>query len=115
MKLTPQKLDYYDWDDIQAYLCEAMGIEEKYFRAYHEVVGGEYKDFWHFWLWFVDDNVHNGGYSRVYLGSDYGGEYFLNKLKERFGEWALDILPAISKLSSEIDPDEDGIIIYYNW
>ncbi len=43
--LKENTLTYYDWDGVEEFLSNAMGFDKKYFRNYHEVVGGDYKDF----------------------------------------------------------------------
>ena len=45
----------YTWNDIQSEICKEMGIDEKYFRDYHMVIGGEYKDLWHEWIRYFSD------------------------------------------------------------
>ena len=52
-------LEYYDWFDIQKEICKEMGIEEQYFRDYHKLIGGEYKDLWHEWMKYFQSNVSN--------------------------------------------------------
>lgn len=42
-----ETIKVYNWFDLQKRLCEIMEIEEKYFRNYHDLIGGDYKDFWH--------------------------------------------------------------------
>ena len=52
-------IEFFDWFDIQKEICKEMGIEEQYFRDYHKVVGGEYKDLWHEWLKYFQSDVIN--------------------------------------------------------
>ena len=52
-------VEFFDWFDIQSEICKEMGIEEQYFRDYHKVVGGEYKDLWHEWLHYFQTDVTN--------------------------------------------------------
>lgn len=60
MSLKPKTVVEYDWFDIQQEICKRMGIEEKHFRRYHELVGGDYKDLWHVCLdSVVPDNMAN--------------------------------------------------------
>ncbi len=51
-------IKYFEWDDIKKEICFEMDIDEKYFRNYHEIIGGEYKDLWHEWLYYFD-TVYN--------------------------------------------------------
>lgn len=64
----PKVLTYYEYHrDIEPQLCEYMGIDPKHFRAYHNVVGGEYKDFWHELLDIHDtENIRNDSFFRMW-------------------------------------------------
>ena len=57
--MKAQTVEYFDWFDIEKEICKEMGIEEQYFRDYHKLVGGEYKDLWHFWLEYFDSVPNN--------------------------------------------------------
>lgn len=107
--LTLKTLIYYDWDDIEKQLCEYMNIEPKYFRNYHQVVGGEYKDFWHVWIKLVYDDVRNDSYISMHI------EMFKDRedMFDRFGNWIQTFLDAINKLFEELNTEE--IVIHYCW
>lgn len=45
-----------------------MNIDEKYFRDYHEVIGGEYKELWHEWMTYFDCNIINDTIKHVVMG-----------------------------------------------
>lgn len=120
--MKPQTLQYYEWDQIEDFLCKAIGIERKHFSSYHHVVGGDYKNLWHVWLWFVDGRVSNGIYCREFLGApdfEEEGSYFREKLIEEFGEWALVFCSALDKLIEFINKEnntlEAELIIHYEW
>lgn len=53
--MESKTIQYYDWRDIQKQICIEMNIDEQYFRDYHKVIGGEYKDLWHEWLRYFSD------------------------------------------------------------
>jgi hypothetical protein len=112
MKLKSKTLEYYEWSDIENYLSDQLGIEQRYFRDYHKIVGGRYKDFWHVWLNIVDENVHNGCYSPVFINIEED-EYLKNELIEKYGEWSLKLLDAINSLHNQLE--EDMIVILYEW
>ena len=57
--MKKREISYYNWSDIQTEVCKEMGIDEEYFRDYHKLVGGKYKDLWHEWLKYFDDEVNN--------------------------------------------------------
>ena len=48
-------ISYFKWCDIQKSICDEMNIDQKYFRDYHKLVGGDYKDLWHEWIEYFDD------------------------------------------------------------
>lgn len=58
--MKKREISYYNWSDIQTEICKEMGIGEEYFRNYHKLVGGKYKDLWHEWIRYFDDEVNNG-------------------------------------------------------
>lgn len=57
--MEKRTLEFFVWFDIQKEICKEMGIEEQYFRDYHKLVGGEYKDLWYEWMRYFQDNVSN--------------------------------------------------------
>lgn len=103
--LQEKTLKYYDWDDIELHLCEKLGIYPNQFRDYHEVVGGEFKDWWLVWLTLVHDNVSNDSVRHVYI-SEYAWEQAVNE----HGDWVLTIRPFVDGILGE-----DGIYVFYSW
>lgn len=110
MSLPVQTGKYYDWDDVEKFLCDSMGIPHDKFRNYHKIVGGSYKDFWHVWLSIVNNDVINGKQSDVWFDMLYDDE---EAMVEEYGEWVRILFPAIEKLHYEVD--DDSITILYNW
>ena len=47
--IKKQVLEYYDWDDVERFICDELDIVPAQFRVYHAVVGGDHKDLWHVW------------------------------------------------------------------
>jgi len=66
--METKTITYFEWSDIQKAICVEMGIEPKYFRDYHELIGGKYKDLWHAWLEYFDSEVKNGTITKNDLG-----------------------------------------------
>lgn len=101
MKIKEQTLIYHNWSDIQTAICEEMGIDEKYFRDYHEIVGGEYKDLWHIWLHYFESEVTNGNI----MSNDLGEmpEYKKEWLKEDDKEWAFPFIDAVYSVWDDND------------
>ena len=105
-----QTLEYYDWGDVETFLCETMNFDPKYFRDYHKVVGGHYKDFWHVWLTINYDSINNDTYNIFYL-DDKSLESVAEEIQEQYGEWALVLIDALKKLREKVG--EDDIMIHY--
>ena len=108
--LKPRVLNYYCFDDVKKFICQELGIEQKFFRDYHKVIGGSYKDFWHVWLSLHYDEIENGSYRELYFDTAYDR---LSELKERYGEWIMVLSPVLKKLEEQTE--EDYITIYYFW
>ena len=110
MKL-PKTLKCFEWDDLEAFFCEYLDIDEKHFRNYHEVIGGNCKDFWHVWLCIVSDDVHNGHGSKVW---DFVVEEDVyQEIEDKYGKWATKLLDATACLFESIE--EDSFMVYYWW
>ena len=86
---------YYEWDDIQTEICKEMGIDKKYFRDYHKLIGGDYKDLWHIWLEYFDE-VRND----TIVSNDLGErlEIKLEYLIEKEGEWVREFVEAVYRV-----------------
>ncbi len=108
--LKAKVLTYYDFNDIEKFICDELGIEQKFFRDYHKVVGGAYKDFWHVWLSLHYDEIENGSYQDLYFDMVYDR---LQELKDRYGDWILVLEPVLKKLEEQVK--EDCITISYFW
>jgi hypothetical protein len=101
----------YNWFDIQKALCEVMGIDEKHFRDYHKVVGGDYKDFWHVCLeTIVPDNMHND--TVVTMFSWDSEDYY-----EDADAWKNLVLKAWNTVYNELDKSgtHSGIEVRFSW
>lgn len=103
-------VQYYEWKEIERYLCSYIGIEKEYFRDYHKVVGGKYKDFWHVWLAYVNDNVYNNTLTLVWINND---SYMYKRIEEKFGKWAFVLIDAMTDLFDLFE--DDYFFIYYEW
>ena len=109
MELKSKTTEYYDWFEIQAAICEEMGIDPDYFRDYHKLVGGDYKDLWHEWLAYFDSEVRNDTTTSCDLGENM--ESKLEWMKEDGKEWLEPFVKAVYKIW-----DEHGIEnVRYCW
>lgn len=113
MNVPYEECRVYDWFELQKAICEVMGISELYFRDYHRVVGGKYKDLWHVALetiiphgmendtivtmWPVEDQIEDDGFW----------------LKDRV--WARPFFEAYASLAKEIDPEHAGFLVRFSW
>ena len=108
--LKASTLTYYDFNDIEKFICKELEIEQKFFRDYHEIIGGSYKDFWHVWLSLNYDEIENGSYKELYFDTIYDR---LSELKESYGEWIMVLEPVLKKIEKQVD--DDYITISYYW
>jgi hypothetical protein len=99
---------YYEWFDIQTEICKEMGIDEKYFRDYHKLIGGEYKDLWHIWLEYFDE-VGNDTIVSNDLGDSL--ESKLEYLLEEVGEWVREFVEAVYRVWDKYEIE----YIKYSW
>lgn len=53
--MESKEIKYFEWVDIQNEICKEMNIDKKYFRDYHKIIGGNYKDLWHEWMEYFDE------------------------------------------------------------
>lgn len=110
--LQPKTLSYYDWDDVQQFICDELHIMGDQFRNYHHVIGGKYKDWWHVWMTIVYDDVTNDSYKRVWF------DMMVDKLNEEgtlkeYGDWILVLHPILEKLEQQ--SEDIPMIIHYSW
>ena len=109
MTIPYTEVRIYSWFDIQAELCNLMGIPEDKFRDYHKVVGGEYKDFWHVCLeTIVPYNMSNDSIVTMYSTDPE----FFNKEED---QWQNLVLVAWNKLYFSLSPDDSGIRVSFSW
>jgi len=110
--LQPKTLAYYDWDDVQQFICDELNITNEQFRDYHEVIGGSYKDWWHVWMSIVYDDVSNDSYRTVWF------DILIDVLNEKstlneYGDWVLALQPILEKLEQQVG--DKKMIVYYSW
>ena len=113
MKVSYTETKVYDWDSLQAAICEVMGIQEEAFRDYHKVVGGDYKDLWHVALdTIIPNQMSNDTIVTMYpIEDQIDDDSFW--LADR--SWAKPMLEAYGKLMKELDPNHDGIKVRFSW
>jgi hypothetical protein len=103
----PKQLLVYNWEEIETLLCQEMQIDPKYFRDYHELVGGEYKDFWLVALrWLVPEHVANGTVVTMYS---------IPENHEREQLWEQLLFDAYIKVMQKIDPEDKGVSVEFSW
>lgn len=110
--LQKQVIEYYDWNDVEAFLCEKMEIPVDKFGNYHDIVGGKYKDFWHVWLSLVHYDVINDKMSKVWFDMLLDEDNRDEIIKE-YGDWVKILFPSIEELQKEIN--DESINILYSW
>ena len=112
--MKPQTLEYYDWDDIEQFLSDAMGIDKKHFGGYH---ADKIPNYWRIWGESVDLDIRNASYHKIKL-SDYWLTEYAKIIQELYVDWdddetPLKLIDAMRKLREEIDKDE--ITVHYYW
>jgi hypothetical protein len=93
--MISKEIKYFDWIDIQKEICKQMNLDEKYFRDYHKVIGGEYKDLWHEWMNYFDE-VTKDSIVMVDLGECI--ESKLEWVKEDGKDWLEPFVNAVYKV-----------------
>ena len=110
MNIKPETIELWDWSNIQAELCARMSISEEHFRAYHKIVGGEYKDFWHVCLdYVIPDSMRND-----VIVSMFRSDYELTDLSEE-NSWKFLVVDAWNSFYDEVSPNDDGIYVRFSW
>lgn len=102
------------WFDLQDRLCVIMNIPRQNFRSYHEIIGGEYKDFWHVALeTVVPENMAND--TIVTMNFDNIEFIKVHFEFEDSSKWELKLFDAWEILGKELDPSFDGINVRFSW
>ena len=104
-------LEHVDFNDIEEFICKELGIESKYFRDYHKIIGGKYKDLWHVWMSLNYDNVSNGTYVTVWLSMMQDALDSERMLRD-YGDWIECLRKPLEKLQDQLG---DDIVVYYSW
>lgn len=94
--MKANNLTYYNWDDIKLEICKEMDISENYFRDYHKLIGGEYKDLWHAWLDLFDPEVSNEAINFVDCEEDM--DLKIEGVKEAGKDWLEPFIRAVYKV-----------------
>jgi hypothetical protein len=108
-KMEKHTVEFYDWFDIQKEICKEMGIEEQYFRDYHKLVGGEYKDLWHIWLEYFQSDVTND--TIVHNDCDERMDYVIEYITEEGDEWAIPFVEAVYRVWDKFEIE----YVRYTW
>ena len=108
--ITGKQVTVYDWFEIQDELCRIMEIPADKFRDYHDVVGGDYKDFWHVCLeTIVPDNMSNDVVITMYHCDE---EWF-----DGDDAWKNKVLQAWNVFYNSVDTGrtDSGIYVDFSW
>lgn len=110
--ITPELVKVYNWFDIQSEICTLMGIAEEYFRDYHKVVGGGYKDLWHVALDSIfPDTLRNDTIVTLYRIE----ESYVEILIAKHGEWTRAFFVAYNEVMDSLDQYINGIEVRFSW
>lgn len=93
-----------------------MGIDEKYFRDYHKIVGGEYLDLWHASIdTILPANLSNDVIITLYADHDWGWFKEEHPRAELFFESAEVVFNRISKFDSNSESSDSGFLVSFSW
>lgn len=110
--ITGKQVIVYDWFEIQDDLCRIMEIPTNKFRDYHDVVGGDYKDFWHVCLdTIVPDTMSNGSIVTMFHCGE-ADDWF-----EGDDVWKNKVLQAWNVFYNSVDTGQtdSGICVDFSW
>lgn len=110
----PKQVTVYEWDEVEKELCKILGIEQKYFRDYHLVVGGGYKDCWHTLIdeFVIPESMRNGSIVTMYWYEDLEQ---IERLSADEG-WKIKVLVAWNQWYDSVDTGNDsGVLVEFNW
>jgi hypothetical protein len=93
--MKSKEIRYFEWEEIQSEICKEMNIDEQYFRDYHKLIGGDYKDLWHEWMNYFGE-VRKDTIVRNILGECM--ESKLEWIKENGKEWLESFVKAVYKV-----------------
>lgn len=108
--MQSKQITVYSWEEIQNELCEIMEIPYDKFSDYHDIGGGDYKDFWHVCLEaFIPDNMTNGSIVKLY---DVDEGWF-----EGYDSWELKVIKAWNLLYTKIADEQfdSGVYVEFSW
>lgn len=92
-------IEYHKWEDIEKEICKEMGIKEEYFRDYHKIVGGVYKNLWLEWLKYFEEETRRNLVTSTLLAGDV--ETVVQWVMEDEKPWLEPFVRAVFKLWDE--------------
>jgi hypothetical protein len=107
--MKSKTIQVFNWKDIKSDICREMGIEEKYFRDYHKLIGGDYKDLWHEWMNYFNSEFTNDTIKNVELGERLDCK--IEWITEDGKEWLEPFVTAVYKIWD----DNDIEYVQYFW
>lgn len=108
--MKAENIKVYSWREIQKEICSKMGIDEKYFRDLHKLIGGDYKDLWHIWLNNIDPELSNDTISQVWIDEELRIDD--EKWKDDEGKnW----LNAFFEAVKQVFDENDIVWVHYSW
>jgi hypothetical protein len=92
-----------------------MKLDPTLFRDYHSVVGGDYKDLWHVWLWWNEDcPIHNG----AIIPTTWSGMMLFGNLhfeEKGYGVWVIPFFEAVETVLTKHGDKRGTLYIKYKW
>jgi len=117
--LKTKTVKYVEWNNFKEEVCKEMKLDPALFRDYHKVIGGDYKDLWHVWLWWNEDKrITNGVISPVTFDSymEWDDAFWKVDLEEAgYGTWAIPFLEAVETVVRKHGDKRGTLYIEYKW
>lgn len=110
--MRKRTLEYFEWSDVERYICNKLNIDPAQFRDYHKVIGGEYKDLLCVWLSFNPYDISNDSYVTTWLDDDYEMENNFERIIREYGDWVECLRPILIDMREEFG---DALLIHYSW
>ncbi len=107
--IPSETIRVFNWFDIQKEICKEMNIDHEYFRDYHKLIGGKYKDLWHEWMKYFQSGIQND----VILKNDMDEsmESKLNWTKGDGKDWLEPFILAVYKVWDKYEIE----YVKYSW
>lgn len=110
----PRQVTVYDWyTEVEPLLIQKLGLTPDTFRDYSNL--NDTRDWWHVFLCSHGEEVRNDSF--VVLWDNDDPEYLEQKVRGRYGEWAVPLPSAMNQVIRDLTPgvDDPHIVVWFSW